>query len=44
MYEFIQIITAVVYGRLPESVIDEACARVLVWKHHLGLLNLTPAP
>lgn len=39
-----QVVTAVVYGRLPESVIDEACARVLVWKHHLGLLTLTPAP
>ena len=38
-----QVIAAVNSGLLPESVIDDACARVLLWKHALGLLDLSPA-
>jgi beta-N-acetylhexosaminidase len=33
-----QVLSAVESGALPESVIDEACTRVLTWKMDLGLL------
>jgi len=38
-----QVIAAVNSGLLPESVIDDACTRVLLWKHALGLMELAPA-